>query len=86
MEGDESGGSAARRRCHSAAWTVAANTVEYVESLSVQTCQRFEIVKALAPDARTLLLDELTAVLTPCEVDGRIGSPARLRGAMGSSS
>jgi ABC-type uncharacterized transport system ATPase subunit len=38
-----------------------------VESLSVGGQQRLEIVKALARDARTLILDEPTAVLAPAE-------------------
>ena len=40
-----------------------------VEQLSVGLRQRLEIVKALAADARILLLDEPTAVLAPGEVE-----------------
>ena len=41
-----------------------------VRSLSVGLKQRVEILKALAVDARILILDEPTAVLSPQEVDG----------------
>jgi simple sugar transport system ATP-binding protein len=40
-----------------------------VERLSVGLRQRLEIMKALATDAKILLLDEPTAVLAPAEVD-----------------
>ena len=41
-----------------------------VRTLSVGLKQRVEILKALAVDARMLILDEPTAVLSPQEVDG----------------
>ena len=41
-----------------------------VSSLSIGEQQRLEIVKALFRDARLLILDEPTAVLTPAEADG----------------
>ena len=41
-----------------------------VRSLSVGLKQRVEILKALAVDARILILDEPTAVLSPLEVEG----------------
>ncbi len=41
-----------------------------VESLSVGQQQRVEILKALYRDAKLLILDEPTAVLTPGEIDG----------------
>ena len=44
-----------------------------VESLPVGVQQRVEILKALANDAKVLILDEPTAVLTPQETDELMG-------------
>ena len=44
-----------------------------VRTLSVGLKQRVEILKALAVDARILILDEPTAVLSPQEVEGFFG-------------
>jgi simple sugar transport system ATP-binding protein len=52
-----------------------------VEDLPVGVQQRVEIVKALARDAKVLILDEPTAVLTPQETDELIGIMRELRDA-----
>jgi simple sugar transport system ATP-binding protein len=53
--------------------------------LSVGLRQRLEIVKALAGDARTLLLDEPTAVLAPSEVEELLRVIRRFTAAGGSA-
>jgi ABC-type uncharacterized transport system ATPase subunit len=50
-----------------------------VENLPVGVQQRAEIVKALMRDAKILILDEPTAVLTPAETDDLIEVIRRLR-------
>ena len=49
---------------------LAVDPTALVRSLSVGLKQRVEILKALAVDARILILDEPTAVLSPQEVEG----------------
>jgi ABC-type uncharacterized transport system ATPase subunit len=50
-----------------------------VEALSVGQQQRVEILKALWRQARVLILDEPTAVLTPMETDQLLGAMGRLK-------
>jgi simple sugar transport system ATP-binding protein len=50
-----------------------------VEDVSVGTQQRIEILKALYRDARVLILDEPTAVLTPPEIVDLLGVLRELR-------
>jgi simple sugar transport system ATP-binding protein len=52
-----------------------------VEDLPVGVQQRVEIIKALLRDARVLILDEPTAVLTPQETDELIGIMRQLKAA-----
>jgi ABC-type uncharacterized transport system ATPase subunit len=56
-----------------------------IEELSVGQQQRVEIVKALYRDARILILDEPTAVLTPQEATDLFGILGSLRADMGTS-
>ncbi len=51
----------------------------YIENLPVGVQQRVEILKALIYDAKVLILDEPTAVLTPQETDELIEVMKRLR-------
>jgi simple sugar transport system ATP-binding protein len=50
-----------------------------VDGLSVGGQQRVEILKALWRDARVLILDEPTAVLTPAEVEQLLAAMGKLR-------
>lgn len=50
-----------------------------IEDLPVGAQQRVEIIKALSRDAKVLILDEPTAVLTPQETDELIGIMGQLR-------
>jgi len=53
----------------------------YIENLTVGSQQRVEIIKALSREAKVLILDEPTAVLTPQETDELIGIMRQLRDA-----
>jgi ABC-type uncharacterized transport system ATPase subunit len=65
----------ARRRVAelSERYGLAVNPDALVEDLPVGVQQRVEILKALYRDAKTLILDEPTAVLTPQEIDDLMG-------------
>src|SRR5688500_8693902 len=53
----------------SARYKLAVDPTALVENLPVGVQQRVEIIKALANEAKVLILDEPTAVLTPQEID-----------------
>jgi general nucleoside transport system ATP-binding protein len=55
------------------------NPEALVENIPVGVQQRVEIIKALANEARVLILDEPTAVLTPAEIDELIGVMRQLK-------
>lgn len=64
----------------SARYGLAVDPRSRVEELGVGAQQRVEILKALYRDARILILDEPSAVLTPAEVDELLGIIAKLKG------
>ena len=72
------------RRCGCARWrsgsSCRSSPMRARATLPVALRQRLEIVKALAADARVLLLDEPTAVLAPTEAEELLGDGARVRG------
>ena len=55
------------------------NPHDYIEDLSVGAQQRVELLKALYRDAKLLILDEPTAVLTPQEVEDFFNILRRMR-------
>jgi simple sugar transport system ATP-binding protein len=55
------------------------NPEALVEDIPVGVQQRVEIIKALTNDAKVLILDEPTAVLTPAEIDELITVMRRLK-------
>jgi ABC-type uncharacterized transport system ATPase subunit len=62
------------------AYSLAINPDALIADLSVGECQRVEIMKALYRDARILILDEPTAVLTPQETEGLFATLRSLTG------
>jgi simple sugar transport system ATP-binding protein len=74
-------GAAARRRVLeiSAAYGLGVDPDALVEDLGVGDRQRVEILKVLYRGARTLILDEPTAVLVPQEVDELFGNLRELK-------
>ncbi|GAB2968153.1 ABC transporter ATP-binding protein [Nocardioides montaniterrae] len=69
----------AKVRDLSARYGLAVDPEAKVEDLPVGVQQRVEIIKALANDARVLILDEPTAVLTPQEIDELMGIMRELK-------
>src|SRR3546814_793859 len=69
----------ARVRELSSAFNLAVDPDRLVEDLPVGVQQRVEILKALANEAKVLILDESTAVLTPQEIDELMAIMRRLK-------
>src|SRR4051794_1935795 len=73
------GGARTKIREISDAYSLDLDPEALVEDLGVGDRQRVEIAKVLYRDARTLILDEPTAVLVPQEVDELFGNLAELK-------
>ena len=63
----------------SSRYNLAVDPDALIEDLPVGVQQRVEILKALANDAKVLILDEPTAVLTPQEIDELMGIMRELK-------
>ncbi len=66
-------------RAHELGWNLPANAL--IRDLPIGTQQRVEIVKALATDAKLLIFDEPTAVLSASEIEELFGVLRKLRDA-----